>query len=335
MLRDQVRRAKKMNVPASSHASTRLRASKPRTTKRSQTVSARPLPNTFFIIIAIALLLIGSLWYGFGRILSYATLARTPRMTLLLTSAVPESTPTIWLLAEGRSMTPRYFAIATDSELTSGLSGGILWSKVAQQLSEAQTPALGRTVVSQALGIPITNIVYLDGSESDSWSSVVGSLRSSALQAVREGSFFSDPRLNIWLVARQGEGEPTPQPIATIITKLARQSHSAISSSQNCSVAVLNNSGKPGFASLVGRIIEQNGGTVLRVANALSVGESDIFATKETQILVHPGAAPGCAETISAVQTLVNQPTVGENETLTDQYRASVVLVLGPTVLAQ
>lgn len=320
MLRDQVRHSKK----------TSRRTASKKVVRRRRELSSTPAPtkHRFFSYIVIPLLLLGSLWYGFNHILSYLTLVSSSRLTLLIGSPTPPMpVGRVWLLAEGQHSTPRYFSLSTESELTSGMTPGLYWSEVALVLSTAESLDMSRLVVSQSLGLSIDNVINLATTEDD-WDAVKGELRQTALASIRSGALTNDS-IHHWLVARMSEGSDESQTAESIVANLDRQNLSAITSKENCPVAVLNNSGKPGFASLVGQIIEQNGGTVLRIANALSLGESTAVAQTETRLITRPAEAGRCVETIKTVRTLLPGLKLGEDEVLADQYRASAILILG------
>lgn len=342
MLQDQVRRSKKK---AASITTQRLVKSRPQPTHsstklgRARSVSRlqRPRENrsnrsrfNVVLMLLIPLLLVATLWYGINRILTYVMLSPTPQMTLLvqasdLTSA---TLPTVWLLVEGRKSQPQYFLLASRSELTSGMTPALTVTDLVTELIKSASPQTARTVGSQLIGLPIDQVVHINSTEND-WQSVVNELRQRALLALQAGS-LTDASVRLWFVARISEGNQQPETLASIITYVSRQNLEPITSQENCPVAVLNNSGKAGLATLVGKIIEQSGGTVLRVANALTIGESATLTSPTSTVAVLPGETTNCAGTLAAISKLLSEPTVSENQPLAEQYRSSIVLLLGP-----
>ncbi len=328
MLRDRVRRTK--TLPLQPRRKSKVRAASGRATMR-QRMNPRSSPVAFTVLttIVIILLLISSLWYGTTQIVYYLSRVSSPQLTLVLSSrSASDQTAPVWLLAEGTTGLPRHFLLSVTSELTTGLLSGSNWSAVAQQISRTQTSPESRLLVSQALGLPIARIVVFDVRDAN-WSSVVSQHQSAVIHALRSGSLTQE-LLRAWLVVRMSEGSSAePLSIERISSQLLRQNLTAITSKENCPVAILNNSGKLGLASLMGKILEQNGGSVVRVANALSTGESAAFEPDRTSILFHPQQLAVCSETITTARLLLPDLVIEENEQLADQYRASLVLILG------
>lgn len=339
MLKDQVRRSKKTQPRSRSggssprvKAKTRVgRASAPPPAPsriRHQSRSSKDKQSGrygWLLILGIFLMIAASLWYGVSQIVAYLTRAATPTLTLLVSQPAAD-TAQLWLLAESRESVPQYFAIDRHSELTNSLITGLPLADLPLVLTANETPEKSRTMASQVLGLSITRVVILT-TDQQGWSSIISTLRQSALSALRDGQ-WSDGSIRLWLAARSGNGSEEPETLSVISRRLSRQNLSTITTQEHCTVAVLNNSGKPGFASLMGTVIEQNGGTVLRVANALSIGESDVFTNDRTMLFVHPGTVDDCPETMATLVTLLPEPLLEENQTLTEQYRANIVLVL-------
>lgn len=316
MIKDQVRRSKK--TPTKPRRSSARAPSRVAPVKRSRSVERAPKLG-FAILIGILCIIGVALWYSTTQIISFLTTSSVARFTLVV------SPTKLWLLAQGSETTARHYALAVESELASGLSAGVSVHELAARLSTTQTPEIDRTAASQTLGIPIDQVILVS-SRADTWSDILGELRSQAIDHVQNGE-WSDGLLSTWLVARMSEGVVEPQEVADVIATLERQNAAAVSSREQCPVAVLNNAGKPGFASLVSTLIEHNGGTVLRVANALTDSESDVFE-KGTTIFIQPAAAAECEGTLSMLRTFFPMAIEHEDSALVGQYRATLVLLL-------
>ncbi len=337
MQRDLVRRSKRTTTRSSPKRSVTAavrsapaRSKKTRKSSRSANPSRRqPLKTTVLTSVIVVLLVLVSLWYGVGRIFVFVTRASGTYTTLLVQSEVSaEAIGKTWLLVEGGKVTPRHYSFSSHSELLSGMNTGSTWSQVSVEMRKTESPEERRMRAGQALGIPIDQIIEIDSSL-ESWSQIRGTLRNQAISSLKSGAIGSNI-VRFWLVARTSEGDDKVRDPAAIVTQLSRQNRSAISSQENCPIALLNNSGKVGFASLVGKIIEQNGGTVLRIANALSVGESETFKNQSTTtLLLRPEAVEECATTIETIKKLVPVQSMSEDEKLVSQYRSNLILVLG------
>lgn len=315
MLRDQVHRVKKKRTTPVVRDSRRTRS----------------LYSVLLIIAGVALVL-ATLWYGLNQVFSYLLLPATPRVTLFVQTArrAEMGNQSVWLLVENQQTPPRFVPLATQTELTTGMTPGLTVAALAVVLNKTESPQMASLLASQSLGLAVDRVVLVDSTAAD-WRAVVRQLRQEATTAVRAGT-VTDDLLRLWLVARMAEGESEAQEAASVITFISRQNLEPISSQENCPVAVLNNTGKAGFASLVGKIVEQNGGTVLRVANALTVGESVTASASSSAVSLHPDENENCRGTLAAITKLIPNPAVNENRVLAEQYRSSLVLLLGPDV---
>lgn len=325
MIKDQVRRSKKsVSKPrrSSARAPSRVAPTKSTQGKRARSSSravVRAPKLGFFIVLGIFCVIAAALWYSTSQIISFLTTSTTTRFTIV-------ASPTkLWLLAQGNESAARHYPLTVDSELASGLSEGISARELTLRLSSNQEPENDRTVASQTLGIPIDTIILVS-SNANTWSDVLGELRSQAISSVQNGE-WTDGMLATWLAARTSEGDDELEEVSDVIATLERQNASAISGRELCPVAVLNNAGKPGFATTVSTLIEQNGGTVLRVANALTDSESDVFENGTT-IFVEPTAVEDCASTLSLLRTFFPMAIEREDSELVGQYRAKTVLLL-------
>jgi hypothetical protein len=276
----------------------------------------------------VFVLLLGTLSFGLTRIFSFVTASSSPQITLIVTpSTEGNQTKDVWMLVAGKSNQTRYYHLDKEVEFTTGLTANLGWEQVATIAAQAQTTDQQQAVLSQTLGLPVARILHFDRSIKE-WSVIRDQLRSIVLTQIRAGDVTVEA-LQIWLAARTAQGESDPIALSAIISQLDRMNLAAVESKENCPVAVLNNSGRAGYASQVGKVIEQNGGTVVRIANALGVGELGSIDQQKTMIVMRPGTTQSCSNTLSLVSSFFPQATTLENMVIADQYRADAVLILG------
>jgi hypothetical protein len=296
-----------------------------RTSRDNTTETKR---HGWLIVLAVFVLLLGTLSYGLARIFSFATASSSPQITLIVTSSTEDNqTKDLWMLVAGKSDQTRYYHLAKEAVYATGLTTNFGSEQAATIAAQAQTTEQQQAVLSQTLGLPVARILHFDRSFKD-WLAIRDQLRSIVSTQLKEGD-VSVEALQIWLAARTAQGESDPIALRAIINQLDRMNLAAVESKENCPVAVLNNSGRARYASQVGQVIEQNGGTVVRIANALGVGELESIDQQKTMIVMRPGTTQSCTNTLSLVSAFFPQATTLENMVIADQYRADAVLILG------
>ncbi|PIR61510.1 MAG: hypothetical protein COU66_03440 [Candidatus Pacebacteria bacterium CG10_big_fil_rev_8_21_14_0_10_44_11] len=179
-----------------------------------------------------------------------------------------------------------------------------------------------RGTLNRVFGVFFDDEELVSGSLSADQTELSDQIKSAFWQALVRNHEFSAQLLRTWYLVKLQSVPVKLDSITQLVDKVRSETGGTFAARDECRIAILNSTNRPGLATTLSEIVEKNGGFVVRL------GQYPTPLT-DSRLLYDP-TVPECTAAIDQLKTLSPVPfELQEDRSVQGTFRAPVVAILG------